>query len=153
MWITSGNQVAIEEERHHVLAANMYTLAVHADPISLREGVTFVIDMSQSTPPPKIGNEGKMQKVYQCYPLRPQQIMIAGTNMFTTIIVNASIKVASLFSKQKVLNRIRFVTVEDAVSQIPESSVPKYLGGPGGGHASIERWVQERLQHFPCPEL
>jgi hypothetical protein len=153
IWITGGRKVPHEEEQHHVQACIMHFLAVHADAISLRQGITFVIDVTQSAPPPKIGNEKAIQAFYQAFPQRPQAILIAGTNAITRTIVNASIKVASLFTKQKVLDRLRFVTVEQAKQKVPLSSAPKYVGGLGGGIDRIEEWVQQRLENLPRPEL
>ena len=73
----------------------------------------------------------------------------------TRVIVNASIKVASLFTKQKVLDRIQFVTVEQAKAQLlcENDSAPPYVGGKGGGIVSMEQWVEQRLQQLPTPEL
>jgi hypothetical protein len=153
IWIVGGRKVEKEEQRHHVHASLMHFMAVHADAISLREGITFVIDVSKSAPPPKVGNEGTMQSFYQAFPQRPQAILIAGTNIITRVIVNASIKFASLFTKQKVLDRIKFVTVEQAKNSIPLASAPKYVGGEGGAVESLEQWVKERLENFPTPEL
>jgi hypothetical protein len=131
----------------------MHFMAVHADAISLREGITFVIDVSKSPPPPKIGNEKNIQSFYQAFPQRPQAILIAGTNTITRVLVNASIKLASLFTKQKVLDRIKFVTIEQAKNSVPLASAPKYVGGEGGGIESLQQWVKERLENFPAPEL
>lgn len=157
IWIRGNvSRVSIDEERHHTLAGTMFILACHADSVSLRQGVTFVIDttIDKSSLGPKVGNEGKLQKLYQSYPLRPQQILIAGTNMITRVIVNTAIQVASLFTKQKVLDRIEFITLEQAKTKIPLSSVPVYLGGEGGGNGTvINDWVKQRLEQFPIPEL
>ena len=67
--------------------------------------------------------------------------------------VNGSIKLASLFIKQKILQRIHFVTVEDAKSYLPLKNAPKYVGGGGGGIENYEEWVRERLEQLPFPEL
>lgn len=153
IWIQGGGKVPKEEERNHCHASIMHFMAIHADMISLKQGVTFVIDVSKSPEGPKIGNEKRLQNFYQAFPQRPQSILIAGTNRLTRIIVNASIKLASLFTKQKVLDRIEFVTVEDAASRVPLSSAPKYVGGQGGGIDNLEDWVKDRLENFPMPEL
>jgi len=127
-WIAGGKKVPKEQERHHVHAAIMNFLAIHADPISLRQGVTFCIDVSKAPKGPNMGNEKTLQKFYQAFPQRPQSILIAGTNPFTRVLVNASIKLASLFTKQKVLDRIQFVSVEQAVAKVPLLSAPVYAG-------------------------
>ena len=131
----------------------MHYLAAHADATTLRQGITMVIDVSVSPKPPKVGNESMIQSFYQAFPQRPQAILIAGTTRVTRVIVNASIKVASLFTKQKVLDRIQFVSIEEAKRKVPLSSAPRYVGGQGGGVESTVAWVYERLQNFPVPEL
>ncbi|CAB9518011.1 expressed unknown protein [Seminavis robusta] len=154
IWINGGGRkVSKEQERNHVHACIMHFLAVHADSNSLRNGITMVMDVSVSPQGPKIGNEGQIQAFYQGFPQRPQSILIAGTNIVTRVIVNASIKLASLFTKQKVLDRIEFVSVEQAKGKIPLRSVPKYVGGLGGDIDSTEEWVHARLQKLPKPEL
>lgn len=152
-WIRTGNQVPKEEERKHVHACIMHFLASHADPISLRNGITFVIDVTIQPKGPKIGNENTLQSFWQSFPQRPQCIMIAGTNTLTRVLVNAAIRLASLFTKQKVLDRIKFVTVEEAKECIPLESAPVYCGGEGGGIEDMALWVQDRLAALPKPEL
>lgn len=153
IWINGqGRKVQPEEERRHVHASIMHFLAAHADNISLRKGITMVIDVSVAAKPPKIGNEGTIQAFYQSFPQRPQAILIAGTSAATRVVVNAAITIASIFTKQKILDRIEFVTIEQAKGKIPPSSVPKYVGGPGINQCT-EEWVQQRLSNFPIPEL
>lgn len=60
IWIAGGSKVENENERHHVHASIMHFLAVHADSRSLWHGITFVIDVSKSPQPPKVGNERTM---------------------------------------------------------------------------------------------
>ena len=153
IWIVGGGKVSKEEERNHCHASLMHFMAIHADMISLRHGVTFVIDVSKTPEGPKMGNERQLQNFYQSFPQRPQSILIAGTNELTRIIVNTSIKLANLFTKHKVVDRIQFVTVEDAKNKIPLSSAPKYVGGQGGNIENIEDWVKERIVNFPLPEI
>ena len=57
-------------------AGVLYFVAIHADLTSLREGITFVIDTTEQ-PSAKVGNEAKLQKSYQSYPLRPQVLSVA----------------------------------------------------------------------------
>ena len=132
----------------------MQYLSVHADPTTLREGVSFIIDMSNNGgKAQKIGNEKLIQSFYQSIPQRPQIILIAGTSFVTRTIVNASIKLASVFTKQKILQRIHFVTVEEAKNMFPRESAPVCVGGEGGGIERYEDWVEERLGLLPKPNL
>ena len=131
-------------------------LSVHADPKTLREGVSFVIDFSTRrdiSKLPKQGNERLIQSFYQAIPQRPQVIMIAGCSLPTRAFVNASIKLASIFVKQKILQRIHFVTRDAAVQHLPAGAAPAYLGGDGGGVESYEGWVKDRLEKLTVPEL
>eukprot|EP00578_Thalassiosira_sp_NH16_P006921 CAMPEP_0181117968 /NCGR_PEP_ID=MMETSP1071-20121207/22821_1 /TAXON_ID=35127 /ORGANISM="Thalassiosira sp., Strain NH16" /LENGTH=323 /DNA_ID=CAMNT_0023202423 /DNA_START=98 /DNA_END=1069 /DNA_ORIENTATION=+ len=154
-WINSesGKGVAKEEERNHCHACIMQYLSVHADARTLRNGITFIIDTTGSNKAKKIGNEKIIQAFYQSIPQRPQIILIAGASVLMRTVINASIKVASLFIKQKILERIHFVTVEDAISRIPTKSAPVYVGGEGGGIENHENWYKERLGQLPKPDL
>jgi len=49
------------------------------------------------------------------------------------------------------LQRINFVTVEDAKNMMPLKSAPVYVGGGGGDIESYEDWVKERLEQLPFP--
>ena len=60
-WINGSRGVQVSEERDAVRAGVLYFLAIHTDPVSLREGITFVIDVSVDKK--KVGNEKKMQRV------------------------------------------------------------------------------------------
>ena len=131
----------------------MQYLSVHADPTTLRGGVSFILDMSNGGKAPKIGNEKLIQSFYQSIPQRPQIILIAGTSYVTRTIVNASIKLASIFTKQKILQRINFVSVEEAKNMFPRESAPVCVGGEGGGIECYEDWVKTRLGILPKPNL
>ncbi|KAL7535957.1 hypothetical protein ACHAXR_006834 [Thalassiosira sp. AJA248-18] len=154
-WIRGGGKVSKEEERNHCHACVMQLLSTHADPVTLRNGLSFIIDISgqDMEKEPKVGNEKLIQSFYQALPQRPQVILIAGTSLITRTFINASIKLASLFIKQKILQRISFVSVEDAKSTLPLKSAPVYVGGMGGGIENYEEWVKERLEMLPKPEL
>lgn len=82
-WINGSRPVKVEEEREAVRAGCLYFLAIHSDPVSLRNGITFVIDVGHNRP--NVGNEKKMQKVWQAFPLRPQRILIAGAGTVRSI--------------------------------------------------------------------
>lgn len=155
-WIRSseGGKVPKAEERNHVLASIMQYMAVHSDAKTLRNGVSFVVDLTgKDNSEAKVGNEKLIQSFYQAIPQRPQVILIAGASVIMRTVVNASIKIASLFIKQKILQRISFCTVEDAKSYLPLKNAPKCYGGEGGGIESYEDWVKERLEKLPIPEL
>jgi len=156
-WIRAGSPVPKEEERHHCQACIMQYLAVHADSKTLREGVSFILDLSgreDVMTAEKVGNEQLIQSFYQAIPQRPQVILIAGTSYLLRMFVNASIYVASVFVKAKILERISFTTVEEAVEMLPEGSAPVYVGGKGGGsEQSYEDYVKERMAQLPTPDL
>jgi hypothetical protein len=151
-WI-KGHEILPSEEKHATQAGVLYWLAIHADDKSLHEGITFCIDTSSRTSLTKYGNESKLQKINQSYPLRPQAIKIAGASKVTRFAINALLKIASLFPKQKILQRIQFVTVEEAVECVPKESAPKYLGGGGGKIDNVEQWVLKRINSFPIPDI
>eukprot|EP00566_Odontella_aurita_P019627 CAMPEP_0113531532 /NCGR_PEP_ID=MMETSP0015_2-20120614/3546_1 /TAXON_ID=2838 /ORGANISM="Odontella" /LENGTH=298 /DNA_ID=CAMNT_0000430373 /DNA_START=280 /DNA_END=1173 /DNA_ORIENTATION=- /assembly_acc=CAM_ASM_000160 len=153
-WIRGGNRVSKEEERNHAHACIMQYLSVHADPTTLRNGLSFIIDMSgKDDKQAKVGNEKTVQAFYQAIPQRPQIILIAGSSFIMRTIINKSIKLASLFIKQKVLGRIHFVSVDDALSRVPLKSAPVYCGGEGGGVKCYKEWVKERLGQLTKPDL
>jgi hypothetical protein len=60
-------------------------------------------------------------------PLRPQAIFILGTNFVTRTIINTIISIASLFTSEKVLDRVRFADLDEVKTKIPDSSMPKPL--------------------------
>eukprot|EP00580_Thalassiosira_gravida_P015440 CAMPEP_0201668290 /NCGR_PEP_ID=MMETSP0494-20130426/18776_1 /ASSEMBLY_ACC=CAM_ASM_000839 /TAXON_ID=420259 /ORGANISM="Thalassiosira gravida, Strain GMp14c1" /LENGTH=351 /DNA_ID=CAMNT_0048148589 /DNA_START=190 /DNA_END=1245 /DNA_ORIENTATION=- len=159
-WIRGGGKVKKEDERAHVHACIMQYLSVHSDPNTLRNGVSFIIDLSTRTDinlkkQSKVGNEKLISAFYQAIPQRPQIIMIAGCSLPTRAIVNVTIKLASVFIKQKILQRIHFVTVEDAVKYLGEGSAPGYTesGKMEDGVECYGKWVEERLGGLPKPDL
>lgn len=158
IWIRGGGKISKDEERNHCHGCIMQYLATHADAKTLRNGVTLVIDSSGKADlglgnQPKVGNETLIQSFQQAIPQRPQIILIAGTSYITRTVINASIKLVSMFIKQKLLQRIKFVSVDDVKGRLPLKSVPVYRGGGGGGIDNYEEWVKERLEMFPEPEL
>eukprot|EP00518_Triparma_eleuthera_P017115 CAMPEP_0197550502 /NCGR_PEP_ID=MMETSP1320-20131121/4075_1 /TAXON_ID=91990 /ORGANISM="Bolidomonas sp., Strain RCC2347" /LENGTH=249 /DNA_ID=CAMNT_0043110881 /DNA_START=98 /DNA_END=843 /DNA_ORIENTATION=+ len=133
-WIVGGS-VQPHEEVAAVRAGWFFFLSVHADDVSLRKGVTFVIDVSRGGGDKKVGNEKKLQRTWQSYPLRPQRILIMGATYIKRLFINGLLKFASLFSKNKVLERVRFATVEEVVAECGERNVPAYISGEGVGMA------------------
>jgi len=152
MWINGRKTVPEEEEMEVVKAGIMYHTAIHADAVSLREGITFVIDTSNK-PTKRAKNDQKLQKTWQVMPMRPQALLIAGSSLPLRVIINSLILVASFFSKSKVLDRIKFVKIEEALKSVPLKSAPVYLGGEGGGIHDIVQWTKQRIDEFPAPIL
>ena len=69
----------------------------------LRPGImTFVLDTENESFEASHGNEAKMQKIWQCMPLRPQRVFILGANMVKRVLINAALALASLFTNEKV---------------------------------------------------
>lgn len=153
-WIMGNSKgFAPEMEKAYCLGGLLYWLAIHADDISIHEGVTFIIDTSNSSFDRKYGNEKKLQKLNQAFPMRPQTIKLAGASKVKRVLINGLIRVASLFTKQKILDRIKFVSIEEAVNSIPKESAPRYLGGGGGGIENMNEWIKRRVLSIPVPEL
>ncbi len=157
-WIRGSGVVPKEQERPHVHACLMQYLSVHSDANTLRNGTSLVIDLSERNgKESKVGNERILQSFYQAIPQRPQIILIVGTSLVTRTIVNASIKLASLFLKEKILSRIHFVTIEEARNMFPKGSAPVCAGGDGdGGGSVIENYDEfngNRFGRLPRPNL
>ncbi|KAL7546898.1 hypothetical protein ACHAWF_010229 [Thalassiosira exigua] len=153
IWV-KGKKTPEEEERNHCHACIMNYLAGYADPKTLRNGHSFFIDLSvRNDDAANVGNEQKLQSFYQAIPGRPRAIVLAGAGFFLRTVVQASINVASLFIKQKILERIHFVTLDDAKAMLPSESVPTYAGGEGGGIEDQGEWVKRRLERLPVPAL
>lgn len=157
-WIRGSGIVPKDQERQHVHACLMQYLSVHSDANTLRNGTSLVIDLSErSGRESKVGNERTLQSFYQAIPQRPQIILIVGTSLLTRTIVNASIKLASLFLKEKILSRIHFVTIEEANDMFPKGSAPVCAGGDGDGGGSVldnyEEFIEERFGRLPRPIL
>jgi hypothetical protein len=158
MWILT-RPTLVEEEPYSVRSSVLYFTAIHSDLVSLRNGITFILDTSKyggSLGSSKIGNEAKLQRFYQSMPLRPQAIYILGTNYITRTIINTVISIASLFTSEKVLDRIRFADLEEVKAKIPDASLPHHVGG-GTQLDSIDKvfdWMRVRLKSFPpLPDL
>lgn len=133
----------------HVQSALWHYCALHSDPISLRQGITVVLDLSHQQRMKKCQDGKRLQKLYHSLPQRPQEIYVLGQqpNAFTRVIGNTTYL---LFRQSKLLNRLRFVNHldEDVLSS---ESLPKYMGG-NVKHSIGSDLVNQRLQHFPRPE-
>jgi hypothetical protein len=150
MWIVT-RKTPESEERDAIRCGALYFLAMHADLVSMREGITFVLDTTDNSMVDKVGNENKLQKVYQSIPLRPQHIFIIGAGWVKRALINAVISVISLFTKEKVIDRIRFATLEEVEKTVSKSSLPKKHGGDAGGIKTNEllvQYVKSRLEEF-----
>jgi len=158
MWIRS-RPTTNDEERDAVRCGVIYFTAIHADLTSMREGITFVIDTTENSDMGRTGNESKLQRVYQSIPLRPQHIFILGAGWFKRAIINGLIRIASLFTSDKVIERVRFATLDEVLKDVNVEALPVYMHAQakGGGLAENEQvvaWVRRRLQTFPAiPDL
>ena len=151
MWIKT-RPTQIEEEQNAVRVGAIFYTAVHADMVSMREGIMFVLDTVGNDMTSKIGNESKLQ-VYQAIPLRPQKIFILGAGWLKRTLINGIIAFASLFTKEKVIDRIEFCEQARVEESVSKESMPVHRGGKGGSIDSNEKvvqWVRERLANFPA---
>jgi len=148
MWLSGGGSGDIEVPDRHIRACCRYFYAVHADLLTLRKGVTLVIDTTEKT----LGIARKLQAVWQKnLPLRPQNIYIIGTNPITRPLVNAFIAVASLFLKKKVISRIKHVDQRTLVNILGPASLPPQYGGTP--RPPVDQWVRQRIADFPLMHL
>ena len=87
-------------------------------------------------------------------PLRPQRIYILGANYFKRIAINALLAFISLFTKEKVIQRIKFADYDDVKIEVTNENLPAYLPGCGLAHGlktndDLVSWVKGRLENFP----
>lgn len=127
MWIGGGKTMP-DEEQLLIRCSCMYFLSVHSDIFTLRNGCSFVLDTS-NTPATPVGNEKKLQKVWQAFPLRPQGFFIVGATYIKRLFINGLLKIAALFSNAKVLKRIQFIEMKDVSTYIDPSEYPSIHGG------------------------
>lgn len=145
MWI-NGGRTEVEEEQRLVRTSCMFYYAAHADMVTLRDGITMVIDTSNA-PTSKVGNERKLQRTWQAYPLRPQNIFIVGASFIKRLTINALIKIASLVTSNKVIGRVQFVELPGVRQAIGEEDMPAQHGGKE--RPPVKEWVKARLAGFP----
>jgi hypothetical protein len=155
MWIRT-RPTTLTEERDAVRCGVIYFIAVHGDLVSMRNGITFVIDTANNDMVSKTGNEGKLQRVYQSIPLRPQHIFILGAGWIKRALINAVIAFASLFTKDKVIDRVRFATLEEVQLEVDTVNLPSYMhpdargGGLGADNSNVVDYVRRRIREFPA---
>lgn len=179
-WIDGKHPIPndLQQETYSIYAGIRYHMAIHADATTLRNGITFVI-VSQK-PDVKMGNEKRLQKTHNAYPLRPQNIFIVGASKAVRLSVNALLKLGSLVSNSKILKRIKFVNLENVLSEnggtVLKESLPKHcreelnkmdlenLMGSLNIDAerdekskekdeSIVNWVNQRIANIPVPNV
>ncbi len=179
-WI--GSKVPIpndlEEERLSIYAGIRFHFAIHSDAKTIREGITFVLDVSNNRVE-KVGNEKRLQGSHNTYPLRPKHIFIVGASKVVRVSINALLKLGSFVSKAKILKRVRFVTLDQVVDTekggtVPKDSLPEYLKDRtldtmmknldvngkkedeielANDHNAVVEWVNERIAKIPVPDI
>ncbi len=113
-----------------------------------------------------MGNEKRLQASFNACPLRPQRIYIVGANKMVRALVNALVKIGSLVSKNKVLKRLKFATLEeiadlDNEGLVPVDSLPKHLKRKNDHESTIEHeelailieWINGHMATFPMPDI
>jgi hypothetical protein len=177
-WIDGKNPIPndAEEEKMAIYAGLRYQMAVHADAKTIREGLTFVIDVTNK-PKEKVGNEKRLQSSYNVYPLRPQHIFIIGANRLVRTSINLLLKVTGFVSKVKILRRIKFVTLDEATDtenggSIPKENLPQHLKSLDKLMANMDikdeekkshtettsteavvQWVNQQISQIPMPDI
>lgn len=155
MWIKT-RPVQVDEEKLAIQTSVMYFTAIHADIKSLRNGVTFVLDTSRNPMDKQVGNEQKLQRFWQSIPLRPQKIFILGAGYIKRVLINAALSLASLFTSEKIIDRIKFTDLEEVKTVVTDDSLPVHAGGQGGGVQTEEElleWIKNRIANFPAINL
>lgn len=139
----------VELEAAQVRGGVLFWMAMHADPVAFRSGVTMVIDVSRTNAGPRVGNERKLQRAWQSLKLRPQHLFIVGASFLRRLFINGLIRFASFFTRSKAAERVRFVDMDVVRGVVPPESFPADLGG----HARIpvRDWVAARLRAWEVP--
>ena len=70
---------------------------------------------------------------------------VVGAGTFKRIAINAAIKFASLFTKNKVINRIYFGQMSELIEEVPQASLPAYVEGGNGGAGGIDDLTEVNL--------
>ena len=181
-WIDGKNSIPndMEEEMFSIYAGIRYHMAVHSDAKTIREGLTFVIDVTNK-PKKKVGNERRLQGSHSSYPLRPQHIYIVGASKLVRVGINALLLIGGVVSKAKILKRIKFVTLDQVVDEqnggtVPKQSLPKHLKRAESldnliamanmkineekkddaeltSNELVVEWVNQRISQIPMPDI
>ena len=157
MWIR-GRPILLSEELACVRASCVFHLAAHADLHTLRSGVTLVLDTASSDMKLRVGNELKLQQLWQSMPLRPQRFLILGAGPVKRVLINTLISLVSFVAgSDKIISRIRFASIHDVLADVEPEALPEHVGGKAGGFvdsAAHLKWIRERFTGFPAvPEL
>lgn len=148
MWINPDGGIEIADEGSAMTAGCYFMIAMNSDMHTMRHGSSMVMDAN--VPDRKIGNEKKLQKAWSDFPNRPQHIIIINASTLKRVFINAMVKFVSVFSSNKIFQRLRFGNMEDVVERcMPEDSLPSTHGGPDRGTALD--WVSARITAFPMP--
>eukprot|EP00729_Bicosta_minor_P008976 gene8976-32131_t len=148
MWINPSGGIEIDQEDECLNSACFFMIAMNADMHTMRHGSSMVMDAKVADR--KIGNEKKLQRTWQEFPNRPQHIIIINASTIKRLAVNFLVKFASVFSSNKIFQRLRFGNIDDVTDRcMPKDSLPVTHGGPSRG--STTDWVIKRLKAFPMP--
>ena len=69
------------------------------------------------------------------------------------IVITGLIRIAPFFTKQKILQGIKFVSLDQAMQISPKKSGPEYLGGCGGSIEDVVELTKKRYECLPIPSL
>eukprot|EP00040_Diaphanoeca_grandis_P039592 m.259528 g.259528 ORF g.259528 m.259528 type:complete len:265 (-) comp38213_c0_seq1:360-1154(-) len=147
-WIPGKSGIKPDEETLMMRTATVFFLGMYGDLHSLRNGITMVIDQSHNTK--KYGNEKKMQRSWMAFPNRPQAIYIFGASAIKRLFINGLLKFASLFTKNKVIDRVKFTTLDFVTEQCGKNNIPESYGG--AQRPPTKEWIKQRLEQFPLPK-
>ena len=120
LWIRK-QAVLPEEERLAIRANCLYFMAVVADMKSMREGITFVLDTTETGPSQgAVGNESKLQQARRSMPLKTETVFILGSSFFKRVFLNSIFALTGL--------NVRFAELSDVKAVVQDDSLPVYLG-------------------------
>ena len=171
MWKRCNRPTLDSEEKTSIRASILYHIAAHADPVSFREGITYVTDMSwmygiifddddndifgydAAKRLKSSRNAAKLKTVAKFLEFRTQVVLIVGMPLEMRIMLNAFISIFSCCAKLSSLKQVKLVTREGAMQCVPKESGPMYLGGGSGGITDVVEWTKRRYYQMPIPDL
>jgi len=153
VWINKNECLPPNMERAYCIGKLLQWFAIHADKKTIHEGVTTIVDLSRHKKAASYGNEDKVKKLYHAFPMRSKSVKLAGTSFFIQIMLNFIIMIVSFVTRMNTRERIRFVTLEDAVMSIPKKSAPKDMNGGAGEIKDRKEWVKKRVLSLPVPSF